>query len=179
MVSSVQVFPPSANDPSTKSSFSRTHIQRPGLLYANGYIYIAFSLMDGSGNPGPNGAIFRYTASSLTGTYGYFPTTPDASQAGGGVWQGAAGLAFWTNGTKNYLFFNTGNGGFSGDLTHPCTTECADSFIKLDADAMTVADSFTPFDHYYRSSTAIGGCTPKNMGESGAGDIDWDPAACC
>lgn len=166
----VQVFPPSATDPSTKSSFSRTHIQRPGLLYANGYVYLAVSLMDGSGNPGPNGAIFRYTASNLTGAYGYFATTPDNSPAGGGVWQGGAGLAYWTNGTKHYIFFNTANGVFSGNSTAPCSTNCADSFIKLDADAMTVADSFTPYDQFYRSSLT---CPPKNSGESSAGDIDW------
>jgi hypothetical protein len=81
---SVQVFPPSATSDGAKSTFSKNHIQRPGLLYANGNVYIAFSLMDGSGNPGPNGAIFRYTASNLRGTYKYFATTPDANPAGGG-----------------------------------------------------------------------------------------------
>ncbi len=88
VTSSVQVFPPSATTAQQKSRFSQTHIQRPGLLYANGYVFAAVSLMDGGGIPGPNGAIFQYQASHLTGAYLYFPTTPDANPAGGGVWQG-------------------------------------------------------------------------------------------
>lgn len=46
---------------STGSLFSRFHIQRPGLLYGGGYVYVAFSMMDGNTNPLPNGAFLVST----------------------------------------------------------------------------------------------------------------------
>jgi hypothetical protein len=82
------------------SEFSHDHIQRPGLLFANcgsscgnlDYIYVAFSMMDGTGWPYPNGAVFGYYAANLSGgTVYYFQTSNgkgDQVSYGGGIWQG-------------------------------------------------------------------------------------------
>jgi hypothetical protein len=46
--------------------FSETHIQRPALLLGgDGYLYIAFSMMDGNPKPYPYGVVFAYKTGSL------------------------------------------------------------------------------------------------------------------
>jgi hypothetical protein len=164
-VSVVQIYPPGQQGSS--STFSQTHIQRPGLLYTNGYVYVAFSMMDGAGTPYPNGAIFRYNASTLAAS-GYFQTSAGQNNAdGGGVWQGSAGLAYGPDSPAgtNYIYFNTANGVFDADTGG---TNYGDSFVKLDPTAMTVATNgtFTPADQYFRSTATC------NSGNS-PGDYDF------
>lgn len=153
----VRVYPPAySSDP---SKFSEIHIQRPGLLYVSPYVYIAFSMMDGNGSPLPEGWILGYNTTSPSTAPVYFSTTAGISgSAGGGVWQGGAGLAYGLNkggtGGKNYIYFNTGNGDFLQSSQLNVCTNCADSFIELDpstSPAMTVADFFTPNDQSYRN----------------------------
>jgi hypothetical protein len=170
----VRVYPPAySSDP---SKFSNTHIQRPGLLYVAPHVYIGFSMMDGLGTPLPEGWILGYDTSSPSTAPVYFSTTAGISgSAGGGVWQGGAGLAYGLNkagsGGKNYIYFNTGNGDFSQSSQANVCASCADSFIELDpstSPAMTVADYFTPNDQAYRN------CLPPHYT-----DMDFGSEASC
>jgi hypothetical protein len=70
--SPVRIAPPGSTSPDT---FSLDHIQRPGLLFANGYVYIAFSMMDGYKGYLPNGALFGYNTANLSATPLYFQTS--------------------------------------------------------------------------------------------------------
>ena len=166
---SVQIYPPGQQG--NASFFSQEHIQRPSLLYANSYVYVAFSMMDGAGAPYPNGAVFAYNPNTLAEA-GYFQTSQGgvSGSDGGGIWQGGAGLAYGpdsaTSGT-NYVYFTTANGAFNA------STNYGDSFVKLNATPDTngnliVADYFTPADQYFRS-TATGSCS---LGSS-PGDYDF------
>jgi hypothetical protein len=125
-------------------------------------------MMDGIGSPLPEGWILGYDTTSPSTAPVYFSTTPGTrGNAGGGVWQGGAGLAYGTGKSgKNYIYFNTGNGDFaqSGTNANVCTN-CADSFIMLDPATMTVADFFTPNDQAYRN------CLPPPM--SNYTDMDF------
>jgi hypothetical protein len=88
--SPVRIAPPGSSS-AQASNFSQEHIQRPGLLFANGnsYVYVAFSMMDGYQPPYPNGAVFGYNTASLSATPLYFQTSVGLQSAsnGGGIWQ--------------------------------------------------------------------------------------------
>ncbi|MFZ0285810.1 MAG: hypothetical protein WAL32_11325 [Terriglobales bacterium] len=142
------VITPPAGCGGSSNPFSQTHIQRPGLLYADNYLYVAFSMMDGIA-PLPNGLVFGYNTAKPTNPPLCFATTPgDASDGGGGVWQS---LAYGSDGTGNYLYFDTGNGKWNGNSSF------GDSFLKLDPATLTGADYFTPSDQYYRNCVTPGG----------------------
>lgn len=151
------------------STFSKNHIQRPGLLYANGYIYIAFSMLDGEGPPLPNGGVFAYNSTTLAEA-GYFQTSAGKNGAdGGGIWQGGAGLAYGPDSATggNYIYFNTANGVFDADSGG---SDYGDSFIKLNptpsGGQLTVAATFTPANQYFRSTKSC----PNGGNQAG----DWD-----
>jgi hypothetical protein len=158
------------------STFSKTHIQRPGLLFANcgssacgnaNYVYIAFSMMDGNSRPYPNGAVFGYNVSNLGGSYFYFQTTLGQQQGsnGGGIWMGGAAPAFGPADAtgKNWIYVTTANGTWDG------STNWGDSFLKLDPYQLTVSATtsgfFTPADEWARQSPTC----PANQ----AGDMDY------
>ncbi len=158
------------------STFSKTHIQRPGLLFANcgssacgnaNYVYIAFSMMDGNSPPYPNGAVFGYNVSNLGGSYFYFQTTLGQQQGsnGGGIWMGGAAPAFGPADAtgKNWIYVTTANGTWDG------STNWGDSFLKLDPYQLTVSATtsgfFTPADEWARQSPTC----PANQ----AGDMDY------
>jgi hypothetical protein len=168
-VSPVRIYP--AFYQSNPSIFSEYHIQRPALLYANGYVYVGFSMMDGN-TPLPNGSVFAFNPSTLAQA-GYFAVTPDqTTQQGGGVWQGGAGLAYGPDETgTDYIFFNSGNGNWDGSANF------GDSFVKLNpapnaSSQLTLADYFTPADQYYRN------CRPPNYTDLdfGSGGVMLTPA---
>lgn len=163
----VQINPPGLSSGGA-STWSRAHIQRPGLLLTpNNHLYIAFSMMDGN-RPLPNGAVFDYDTANLGGQPLYFPTTPDKLVAGGGVWQGGAALAYGPdeNGA-NSIYFNTGNGEWNG------TTKWGDSFVKLDPTTLTVHQQsyFTPSDQFYRNCK-----NPFTDADFGSGGVLLTPA---
>ena len=152
--------------PSAASTFSKTHIQRSGLLLANcgtgcnkNYVYIAFSMMDGAGYPFPNGAIFGYDAMTLSSTTMFSLQTSQGrigTSNGGGIWMGAAGPAYGTdvNG-KNWISLTTANGTF--DLNTTGGTNAGDSFLKLNPNGLAIdvpsggPGYFTPVDQFFRS----------------------------
>jgi hypothetical protein len=150
---SVLVAPPGSS-PAQAVTFSENHIQRPGLLYLTAsqtggtdMVYVAFSMMDGAGSPYPFGAVFGYDPANLGNTPAYFATSQGIRFSdGGGIWMGAAGLAFGRDsGTApGFIYLTTGNG------TYDATTNWGDSFLKLKPDLSAVAASFTPADQTYR-----------------------------
>ena len=121
---------------------------RPGLLLANGNVYIAFGSHCDSetSNPTPantyHGWIFAYNAETLH-QEGVFLTTPNGYR--GGIWMEGAGLAADEHG---HLFFAIANGTFS---SAPNATsglqDFGDSILKLDRKLeVPPQDYFTPFN---------------------------------
>lgn len=150
--------------------FSKSHIQRPGLLFAGGYVYIAFSMIDGYGYPYPNGAVFGYSTANLGATPLYFQTSQGllGGSNGGGIWQGGAAPAYGSDSSgTSYIYLKTANGTYDG------SSNWGDSFLKLSATTLTVPSGgyFTPADQYYRSASA---CTAGYQGSSPSpGDMDF------
>ena len=152
------------------SNFSHTHIQRPALLLANGYVYVAFSMMDGTtATKPPNGAIFGYQASDFSIAPLYFETSlgQQTLSNGGGIWMGGAGPAFGPDGSgSNWIYVTTANGTFDQ------ATNWGDSFLKLNPSNLTIATNtnnqpvgyLTPNDENWRQDGNCG---------NGAGDVDF------
>src|SRR5580700_2368359 len=106
------------------------HIQRPGLLMANGSIYIGFG---SHGDYIPwHGWIVAYNATDLQQQTAVFNTT--ASSAGAAVWQGGRGLAADPDGS---IYCATGNGNYDGVVSW------GESVLRL-TPALSIADWFTP-----------------------------------
>jgi uncharacterized protein (TIGR03437 family) len=106
------------------------HIQRPGLLLADGSVFIGF----GSHGDYPpwHGWLMAYNASDIRQQTAVFCTTP--SGAGVALWQGGRGLAADPNGE---VYASTGNGSYDG------ATNWGESVLHL-TPALEVADWFTP-----------------------------------
>jgi hypothetical protein len=120
------------------------HMNRPGLLWLNGMIYIAYA--SHCDNKPYFGWVFAYDASTLT-QKAIWNTTPtsDASNGGlGGIWMSGAGLAADSAGN---IFTSTGNGLF--DTAHVPATQLGDSNVKLFYNGtitFSLIDYFTPFN---------------------------------
>ena len=109
------------------------HIQRPGLLLANGAVYIGFG---SHGDFGPwHGWIMAYNATDLQQQTAIFNTTPNA--AGAAVWQGGRGLAADSDGN---IYFSTGNGSYDGRQAW------GESVLRLNS-TLSVVDWFTPSEY--------------------------------
>ncbi len=107
------------------------HLQRPGLLLANGAVYLAFG-SHADASPW-HGWVMSYSASDLSVQLGVYNVTPNA--LGGSVWQSGRGLAADEAGN---LYAITGNG------IHDASPNLAESFLKLSGVNLALADSFTP-----------------------------------
>ncbi len=113
------------------------HLQRPGLLLANGSVYVAFG--SHADSPPWYGWLMAYDASDLSRQTGVFNTSPN--QGGSSIWQGGRGLA--ADGAGD-IYLSTGNGGYDasqawGQSVLRLASTGADRLI-------TVADYFTPSD---------------------------------
>lgn len=108
------------------------HIQRPGLLLANGSVYFTFG---SHGDLGPwHGWLFRYSASDLRETPGVLVTTKTGS--GGSIWQSGRGLAADETGA---IYAITGNGDYDG------INNFGESFLKVsNAPVPAISDWYTP-----------------------------------
>jgi hypothetical protein len=135
----------------------KMHLQRPGLLLANGMVYVAFGSHQDT--PPYHGWILGFDARTLQ-LKASFSTTPNGEE--GGIWQSGNGLA--ADGPKNGLpadaqsniYAMTGNGPFD-----PEKQNFGDSFIKLDPN-LNVVDFFTPkdFDDMDESDADLGSAGP-------------------
>jgi len=166
--SPILILPSGNACPSDPQLFSQKHIQRPALLLAgDSYLYVAFSMMDGTPPPLPNGTIFAYNTANLTSSLCFAFSSGISGSDGGGIWGGGGGPAYGpdantgTN-SKYYTFFNTANGQFGTNSNY------GDSFIKMynTGSALQVSNYFSPGDQYFRSNKGQPGCT-------GDGDTDF------
>ena len=109
-------------------------MNRPGLLFANGQIYIAWG---SNGNNAPSqGWVMSYSAATLqqTGAVTLEPKTTLAS-----IWQKGAGLAEDTLGNIY---------GVSGEGPYVAGSNLSTSVVKFSAtNGVQVADYFTPYNH--------------------------------
>jgi len=125
-----------ANSSGSIVKFNPTHqAQRPGLLLANGNVYIAF---------GSNGCdyhaygwVMAYTASTLQ-QVDVINLNPNANY-GASVWQSGGGIAADSSGN---LYFATANGKFDANTGGP---DFGDSVLKLNS-TLNWTDYFTPHD---------------------------------
>jgi uncharacterized protein (TIGR03437 family) len=109
------------------------HIQRPGLLLANGSIYAGFG---SHGDYVPwHGWMVAYNAADLPQQTAVFNTTP--STAGSAIWQGGRGLAADPNGS---IYCSTGNGNYDGVMSW------GETVLRL-TPTLSVADWFTPAEY--------------------------------
>jgi hypothetical protein len=105
-------------------------MQRPGLLLANGNVYIAFG---SHGDHQPyHGWIFAYDATSLAQA-GVWDATPTASE--GALWMSGSALAADPSGN---IYAMTANGHWDG------IANFSDSFIELSPNLSTLLGWYTP-----------------------------------
>ena len=112
--------------------------QRPGLALVNGVVYVAWA---SHGDLDPyHGWILGFNASTLS-RVSAFNTSPNAAEGLGycraGIWMSGGAPAADAAGN---LYVITGNGIFDG------TSAFGDSFLKLSATGLALADWFTPMD---------------------------------
>jgi hypothetical protein len=121
------------------------HLNRPGLLWLNGVLYLAYA---SHCDDGPyHGWLFSYNAGTFTQT-SLLITTPNGSD--GGFWMSGAGVAGDSNAN---IFIASGNGDF--DTTHIPATELGDTIMKLfypGTSTLSLLDYFTPYDQSSLSS---------------------------
>ncbi|MGA8223136.1 MAG: Ig-like domain-containing protein [Candidatus Acidiferrales bacterium] len=124
---------------------------RPGLLWLNGIIYVAYASHCDSTFP-YYGWVFAYNAASLSqvALWNDTPTSESSNGGLGGIWMSGAGIA---GDSAANVFLSTGNGDFddpgeSNEEDVP-RTELGDSNVKLFYNGTTtfsLLDYFTPFD---------------------------------
>ncbi|BDE06668.1 hypothetical protein WPS_19440 [Vulcanimicrobium alpinum] len=115
----------------------RAQYNRPGLLLANGLLYIGFgSHCDVQSS---HGWVFAYRAADLA-QVGSFATTRDWNDENlGSVWQAGFGI---TGDRSGDVYFLTGNGPFNADEGG---RNFGNSLMKLTPDLGRVLDYFTPY----------------------------------
>jgi uncharacterized protein (TIGR03437 family) len=142
------------------------HLQRPGLLLANGAVYIGFG---SHGDQSPwHGWLMSYDASDLTRQLGVFMTTPNGNE--GSIWQSGRGPAADSRGN---IYVMTGNGDYDG------VSDFGESFLKLSGAPPVLVDSYTPAnweslsdnDFDLSAGPALVDSTPTIVGADKAGDL--------
>ena len=115
------------------------HIQRPGLLLANGSVYIAFGSHADDG--GWHGWVIGYNAANLAAQTRVFNATPNG--IGGSVWQSGRGLAADDSGA---LYVITGNGdcGSGGNMS--------EAMLKLSGTTLETLDWYQAGNEDWLSS---------------------------
>src|SRR5690349_8810264 len=110
--------------------------QRPGLLLANGVVYISWA--SHCDNEPYHGWVVAYNATTLVRA-GFWNSTPNGGA--GGVWQSGGALAA---DSANHVYFATGNGDFDANTGG---ADFGDSILKLSPSiGGSPADYFTPYD---------------------------------
>jgi outer membrane protein assembly factor BamB len=106
------------------------HLQRPGLVLANGKIYVCFGSHADQGDY--HGWIIAYEAADVQKPAGAFATTPNGW--GGAIWHSGRAPAVDAEGN---LYVVTGNGDFDND------TSLSQSLLRLDS-GLNLLSYFTP-----------------------------------
>ena len=132
------------------------HMNRPGLLWLNGVVYLAYA--SHCDNTPYHGWLFAYDATSLS-QKGVFLSTPENTGNGGlaGFWMSGGGVAADSNAN---IYIASGNGDF--DTTNIPAQLLGDSVIKLflNGSSISATDYFTPWDQ----GTLDGGDTDVGSG---------------
>ena len=148
------VVPPALINFSVKLSNGTTwtfnpeyHVQRPGLLEANGSIYVAFGSTGDHDPTFSRGSILRYDATTLAFlgsdvTNTLFDTTAPFYLTS--IWQSGYAPAVDANGD---IYFSTANSdpntpSYSAAFNHP------ESVVQLSGDLTALLDSFTPYNYF-------------------------------
>jgi hypothetical protein len=126
---------------------AQKQLQRPGLLLANGNVYVAYGSY-GDQTPS-HGWVVAYNASNLS-QVAVFNATPNGEL--GSVWQSGASLSSDASGD---VYFLTANGDWNGSSNYGM------SIMKM-SPALKVLDYFTPSDQDALSSA------DEDLGTSGA-----------
>jgi uncharacterized repeat protein (TIGR03806 family) len=115
----------------------RSHC-RSALTLVNGAVYMAFA---SHGDNGPyHGWMMAYNATNLAQQVGIYNATPNGGL--GGFWDGGGGPSVDAQGN---LYFQTGNGGFNGNLNVTSTNNYAMSVLKLaTTNGIKLVDYFAP-----------------------------------
>ena len=125
----------------------RYHLQRAGLLEANGSIYVSFGSNGDIVPDQSRGTILRYDAATLT------PLTGDITdklreQSNpyylSSIWQSGYAPAADPNGD---IFFSTGNSDPRTPSYSPAFNR-PESMVRLSGDLLTLKDSFTTYDYF-------------------------------
>jgi concanavalin A-like lectin/glucanase superfamily protein/galactose oxidase-like protein/Big-like domain-containing protein/IPT/TIG domain-containing protein len=137
--------------------------QRPGLVLANGLIYVAWG---SHGDISPyHGWVMSFDPTTLALVQA-FNTSPNGRQ--GGIWMAGAAPAVDNAGN---LYFITGNGDLTADTVAPPNADYGDSFLKLSS-GLSVVDWFSPFDQSNLDSLDL------DLGSGGAAIlVDLPPSA--
>jgi protocatechuate 3,4-dioxygenase beta subunit len=114
----------------------RHQMARPGLLLANGVVYVAFGSVGCKNFAPAQGWLMAYDATALR-QLGVFNTNPDQN-FGASIWQSGAGPA--SDGSNIYVV--TADGLFDGNI------DFGDSMLKLNlsSQGLSLIDYFTPFN---------------------------------
>src|SRR5262249_26613288 len=137
--------------------------QRPGLVLANGLIYVAWA---SHGDIAPyHGWVMSFNSTTLN-LVSVFNTSPNGRQSG--IWMAGAAPAVDSAGN---LYFITGNGDLTADSIAPPNADYGDSFLKLSS-GLSVVDWFSPFDQGNLDSQDL------DLGSGGAAIlVDLPPSA--
>jgi hypothetical protein len=132
-------YPGTGDGGSVVTFNSRQQNQRPGLVLANGVVYIAWSAHEDS-FPWYGWVMgYSYNGTSFTQT-NVFNTAPNSLEAG--IWMAGSAPAVDSN---NYLYALTGNGTFDATSSAPNNVDYGDSLLKL-TPSLSVQSYFTPSD---------------------------------
>ncbi len=127
---------PGTGDGGTTTAFSaREENQRPGLVLANGVVYITWASHEDE--PPYYGWAIGYDASSLA-QVSIFNDAPNTRYSG--IWMSGGAPAVDSSGN---LYLTTGNGNFDVTSTSAPNNDYGDSFLQLDS-ALNVKQYFTP-----------------------------------
>ena len=117
-------------------------MNRPGLLLANGHVYIALGSNGSSWYS--QGWVMSYNASTLQ-QEGAFDDEPGKNMIGAGIWQKGAGISADSDGN---IYAETAEGPFASGTNFPV------SVFKLSqvGTTLSLADWFTPYNYPYLCS---------------------------
>jgi hypothetical protein len=133
-----------SNGTTTTTTFADLYqLNRPGLLLANGHIYIAFG--SNCCNNTSQGWVLSYNETTLQ-QEGAFTTEPGKTLAS--IWQKGAGISADSSGN---IYAETAEGYYAAG------TNLSTSVLKLSqsGSSLGLADWFTPYNHLYLSANDL------------------------
>ncbi|MDB6084398.1 MAG: hypothetical protein JWN43_2279, partial [Gammaproteobacteria bacterium] len=132
-------YPGTGSGGTTVSFDARQELQRAGLAFANGVVYIAWTSHEDRSPWYGWMMSYQYTAGALI-QKSVLNTAPDSQKAG--IWMSGGAPAVDSSGN---LYVLTGNGDFDATNTTAPNKDYGDSLLQLDA-TLHVSGYFTPTD---------------------------------